>query len=542
MRSVTLLVAVLAVSAGATIGAVDASPTDSANGTRADARAEPTITAAYPDPIADGDAGEFVVLDVPAGVDTTGYNLTDGDATVALSNVTERGRVALSDAPARARNVTDLPVVAVDSFSLANGGEHLRLRRNDTVVDRAVYRDTEEGHLAVWNGTRIRWEPVGATDRPVVRATGGQVRAFVLPDAPQVPIETLREADERILLAGYTLTSERIVDALVDAHERNVTIRVLLEGAPVGGRTHRGADSLDRLAAAGIEVRLIGGPHARYDYHHAKYAVVDDRALVLTENWKAAGTGGASSRGWGVRTNQTAVVDGLAATFRADAGGRDAIPWERFRRGRSFESGEVSTGNYSTNARPSTVPVNSTTLLVTPDNAQRRLVETLDRANDSIDVIQVTVGYENDLAAALRRAARRGVEVRLLLSSAWYVREDNRALAERFREWASANDAPLSVKLADPRGRYGKIHAKGAVIDDRRVVLGSLNWNEAAATSNREVVLLLRGAAVADYYGRVFDADWGGGRSPLPYGLLAAVAGCLGLAVIVGGKIRFEER
>ena len=542
MRPVTLLAAVLAVSAAATVGVTDATELGTSNGTGTDAGAEPVIVAAYPDPIADGDAGEFVVIDVSASTDTGRYTLTDGEATVPLANVSHTGRVALSATPERARNVTDAPVVGVDDLTLANGGERLRIRRNGTVVDRAVYRDTEEGHLATWNGSRIWWRPIGATDRPVVRTDDGHVRAFVLPDSPRIPVDTLRDAENRLLLVGYTLTSERVVDALLAAHERNVTVRVLLEGQPVGGRTRRGARSLDRLAAAGIEVRLIGGEHARYDYHHAKYAVVDDRALVLTENWKPAGTGGASSRGWGVRTNQTTVVDGLAATFRADAGGRDAIPWERFRRGRSFESGEVSTGNYSTNARPSTVPVNSTTLLVTPDNAQRRLVETLDRANDSIDVIQVTVGYENDLAAALRRAARRGVEVRLLLSSAWYVREDNRALAERFREWASANDAPLSVKLADPRGRYGKIHAKGAVIDDRRVVLGSLNWNEAAATSNREVVLLLRGAAVADYYGRVFDADWGGGRSPLPYGLLAAVAGCLGLAVIVGGKIRFEER
>jgi len=502
----------------------------------------PTIVAAYPDPIADGDTGEFVVLDIPEAADTTSYSFTDGETTISLSNVTEHGRIALSATPDHARTNTDATVVGVASLSLANGGERLQIRRNDTVVDRAVYRDTEEGQVATWNGTRIRWAPIGATDRPVVRAEDGTVRAFVLPDAPTVPTDTLRGAEQRILLAGYTLTSDRVVDALLAAHERNVTVRVLLEGQPVGGRTRRGARSLDRLVAAGIEVRLLGGAHARYEYHHAKYAVVDDRALVLTENWKPSGTGGHSSRGWGVRTNQTEVVDGLAATFRADAGGRDAIPWDRFRRGRTFEDGERSTANYSQRVAPATVAIEETTLLVTPDNAQGRLVETLDRANDSIDVMQVTVGYESDLAAALRQAARRGVAVRLLLSNAWYVREDNRALAERFREWASANDAPLTVRLADPGGRYGKIHAKGAVVDDRRVVLGSLNWNEQAATSNREVVLLLGGAAIADYYGSVFDADWQGGRSQIPYGLLGAVAGCLGLAVIVGRKISFERR
>lgn len=540
MRSIVALALCLCLT-GPLVGitTADLSRTDAAP---ADVTTQPRIVAAYPDPITDGDTGEFVVLALPTGADTTGYTLTDGEATISLANVTVRGRVALSAAPNRTRNLTDATVVGVETLSLANGGERLQIRRNGTAIDRAVYRDTTEGHLLTWNGTEPQWRPIGASNRPVVDAGDANVRAFVLPDAPRVSVETVRSADDRILLAGYTLTSERLVEAMVAAQERNVTVRVLLEGDPVGGHTERGARALDRLAEAGVEVRLIGGPHARYDYHHAKYAVVDQQALVLTENWKPAGTGGQSSRGWGVRTNQSAVVDGLVATFSADAAGRDAIPWSRFRRGRSFEAGEPATGNYSTTIEPATVPVDSTTLLVTPDNANDHLVETLDRANDSIDVIQVTVGWESDLSIALRRAARRGVRVRLLLSSSWYVREDNQRLAERFEEWASANDAALSVTLADPGGRYEKIHAKGAIVDDRRVILGSLNWNQQAAERNREVLLVLRGEAVADYFIGVFDADWQGGRDPIPYGLIAALAGCLALAAIVGGKLKFEGR
>jgi len=137
-------------------------------------------------------------------------------------------------------------------------------------------------------------------------------------------METLRDADRKILLGGYTPTSERVADALVRKHERGVTVRVLLEGDPVGGERSARPTSSTALVAAGVEVRLVGGEHARYDYHHAKYAVVDDRAVVLTENWKPAGTGGNSSRGWGVVTDQPRIVDGLEATFRADAGWRRA--------------------------------------------------------------------------------------------------------------------------------------------------------------------------------------------------------------------------
>lgn len=501
----------------------------------------PTIVAAYPNPIADGDAGEYAVVSMPVTADSSEYAVTDGETTVPLANASAGGRVAVANAP-RAANLTDHPVVVAPSLSLSNGGEAIRIERNGSVLGERRYRDAPEGQVATWNDSRLAWHQVGATDRPLVRSDAGTVETFVLPDSPEIPVETLRSADRRILLAGYTLTSERIADALVRASERNLTVRVLLEGDPVGGRTEREARLLDRLVRAGVDVRLVGGPHARYDYHHAKYAVAGDRAIVMTENWKPAGTGGNSSRGWGVVTRQPRIVEGLAATFRADSGWRDARRWETFRRGRQFQRGEGSHGAYPKHFESSDVRVEQTELLVTPDNAQARLIRTLDRANDSIDVVQMSVGdWDSPLVKSLRRAARRGVDVRLLLSDAWYVREDNQKLAARFDEWASERDVSFTTKLADSGDRYEKIHAKGAVVDDERVALGSLNWNEQAATSNREVILVLHGESVADYYGRVFDADWDGGKPELPVGLAGAVAGCLVVVGLVARRLEFER-
>jgi len=131
------------------------------------------------------------------------------------------------------------------------------------------------------------------------------------------------------------------------------------------------------------------------------------------------------------------------------------------------------------------------------------------------------------------------VEVRLLLGSAWYVREENRQMVERFEAWAERTGAPLSARLADSGDRYGHVHAKGAVIDDERVVVGSLNWNQQAATTNREVLLLLHGTAAAEYFGRVFAADWAGGRPGVPVGLAAAVVGVLVVGVLAARRVRF---
>jgi phosphatidylserine/phosphatidylglycerophosphate/cardiolipin synthase-like enzyme len=242
----------------------------------------------------------------------------------------------------------------------------------------------------------------------------------VLPDAPRIPVETLQSAERRLLLAGYTFASERATRALVAAQRRGLTVRVLVEGGPVGGVSRRSARLLDRLTAAGVEVRVVSGPYERYQFHHAKYAVVDDRALVLTENWKPAGTGGHSSRGWGVRLQDPSAADALAETFRADAGWRDTSPWAAFRAGRRFEHRAPANGSFPTEFESENVAVDRASVLVAPENAGDAVVARLDAAEELVDVVQVSVGAPDQrFLRAARRAAERGVEVRILLSGAW---------------------------------------------------------------------------------------------------------------------------
>ncbi|MDZ7702080.1 MAG: phospholipase D-like domain-containing protein [Halobacteriales archaeon] len=182
-------------------------------------------------------------------------------------------------------------------------------------------------------------------------------------------------------------------------------------------------------------------------------------------------------------------------------------------------------------------------MLLAPDNAEARVIALLDGAERTIRVLQVSVGgRDQPFVRALVRAARRGVTVELLLADAWYVRERNRAVADTLNGLARQEGLPLRVRLATPRGRFGKIHAKGAVVDGEHVLLGSLNWNNASARRNREVALVLHGGGAGDYYAAVFDADWQGGRWRLPVGLPAAAA-LLALAAAAFGRrsIEFED-
>ena len=497
---------------------------------------DPRILELYPNPVTHEDRGEYLIVRLP----TPGnWSLTDGYFTTAIPP-TVSGVVAISMHPADTRpHLADrtVPVVRPESyFPLATTDERIVLQRDGVAVDVVAYDRAREGYR--WRAAWDEWRPDGYEPRDPKRAVGATVRPFVLPDSPHVPVEVLTTASDRLYLAGYTVESERVADHLIEAAARGVDVRVLVEGTPVGGFPARGARVADRLVAAGISVRVFDGTPRRFRFHHAKYAIVDDDAVVLTENWKRSGTGGNSSRGWGVVVDDRRVADDLALLFRNDAGGADTQPWTSFRATASVhgpahpaprDQGGIlaPTQPYPARFSPPSATTADVELLTAPDNAGDRIVARVDAADERIlAVVPRTGGPDGRIVRALRRAASRGVDVHLLLSNAWYDRDRNRALLE------ALSDEPIVVAIAEPRSRYEKVHAKGLVIDDTAIV-GSLNWNEGATTRNREVLLAVENAAVADFYARTYAADWRGGGVHLPVGLLAGLSATFGAAAVV---------
>ncbi|MFW5916960.1 MAG: phospholipase D-like domain-containing protein [Halorubrum sp.] len=521
----------------------------------------PRILELFPNPTASENRGEYLVVRLP---EPGNWSLSDGYYEAGIP-ANASGVVALSMDPANTTPLLDdesatggrggvgePDLRALDGyFPLAASGDRIELRRNGTAVAVVDYDRAPEGHR--WRDDWNEWRPRGYDPRPATRTANATVRPFVLPDSPGMPVAPLRGAEDRLLLAGYTLGSERVADRLVAAVDRGVEVRVLVEGSPVGGFSARSARLFDRLAAAGVEVRVLDGDPERFRFHHAKYAVADDRAVVLTENWKPSGTGGRTNRGWGVVTgtprsatagdttagdttagDTTAgdtTADDLAALFREDAAAPDARSWSAFRADTEFRGTGTANGTYPTRFEPLRSTTADVELLTAPGNSADRIVTRIDDADDRVlALVPRTGGPNNRLVRALRRAAERGVDVHLLLSNAWYDREENRKLVDELA------DEPIEVTVAEPRGRYGKVHAKGLVVDDAAIV-GSLNWNEGAATENREVLLAVEDESVADFYARAYAADWRGGGVHLPVGLLVG----LGVAVTGAGVVARRE-
>jgi cardiolipin synthase A/B len=352
----------------------------------------------------------------------------------------------------------------------------------------------------------------------------GPVSAVLSPDDGDAPLlRFLGSAETTIEVGVYTLTSERIASVLADAAGRGVAVRVLLDGGPVGGIEEEERLLVGSLLASGVEVRwLAGGSDVvkRYRYLHAKYAVVDGRAgWVGSENFGDAGfpPQGEGNRGWSVVLEDDSVAGALRAVFEHDFD---------VRRKDSTPAAEPLLRTLPLAARIVQPPLEAAApgrrvgLVIGPDTSLDPggpiglFASALQRLSIQAFYMDETWGHaSNPFLEAAFAAARRGVDVRILLDGSWSSVADvgtNDDVLFRINDRARDEGVSLEVRLLDPQGPVERLHNKGAVADGRLVLVSSMNWALGSATQNREIGVILEDAGIASRFEAAFDADWDG--------------------------------
>lgn len=296
--------------------------------------------------------------------------------------------------------------------------------------------------------------------------TDGVIGVFVLPDDGREPIVAeIAAAETSITLQVYLLGDDAIIDALADAEDRGVSVRVLLEEHPFGGAGTE-EETFARLEDAGIAVRW-GNPVFRFS--HVKTFVLDSHvAIVMNQNLTRSSFD--QNREFFAITTRTAEVRQAAAIFETD--------WDR--------TGDEIDGP----------------LIVSPTNSRLELLALIAGARTSLDVYAEVV-RDPEIVAALAGAAERGVVVRLIVSPD--SASNDRGRAER----DLLTDAGAGV--IEATGHY--IHAKMILADDQRVYIGSQNFTATSLDQNREIGLVLDDALAVARIGRTFDADFVDGRA-----------------------------
>jgi phosphatidylserine/phosphatidylglycerophosphate/cardiolipin synthase-like enzyme len=375
------------------------------------------------------------------------------------------------------------------------------------------------------------------------------VTAFVSPDSSLGVLEgAIAQARQEILVNAYEISHPGIGNLLIRARGRGVSIRVLLEGGPVGGISRDEEAVCAALNESGIplfRMTTTAAAHARYRYNHAKYLVIDGEDLLIsTENFGSRGypaPGSRGNRGWGVFIEDPGVAGYFREVFSADIRGGDVVPYAPAPTDLSFPV-SVPYRSQFPSFRATGVTV---TPVLAPDTSGE-ILSLMDRARDRIEIEQASIRNTSSrqldpfLSAALN-ASRRGVTVRILLDGSRYNDEgpaDNDEMVDLVNALAAREGLSLAARILEPEAAgLEAVHTKGVILDRKTILISSINWNENSPNFNREAGVILESPAIGGYYSSVFEDDWnraGAGTGPGgPDPAKIALAGLVILALII---------
>jgi cardiolipin synthase A/B len=496
------------------------------------------ITEFCPDPYLHDDADEYIVLSGNGLLD--GIVVSDGKGGFRFPPGTRiNGRMSISrSGPAFLQSHGTLPdfewldysplvpnVIPGDTMHLANSRDTLLLYENGRLVQNISWpgdvRPREGQVHYLQNGI---WDPrplmLGQSQFDPAEFSDVRVTAFVSPDSSSgVFTSVVDSADDEILLNVYEFSSPEMAESLIAAKKRHVNVVTLVEGGPVGGISPEEKAALWSINQSGIPVYAMApakGERAIYRYDHAKYLVIDRRAVFITsENFKYSGfppEGMTGNRGWGVYLEDPDLASYFSTVFSTDLHDSSVKPYA----GSPGNPEPLPTGKHRKEFSPQNFSGATVRPVIAPDTS-REINNLINSATASIEIEQAYITNETPLAlnpylASAVNASRRGVHVRVLLDSYWYNTEDtadNDEMVALINRIGTAEYLPLEARCADlTTNKLDKIHNKGVIVDDRKVLVSSINWNSNSPNFNREAGVIIDHPGVARYFRDVFEDDW----------------------------------
>lgn len=265
-------------------------------------------------------------------------------------------------------------------------------------------------------------------------------------------------------IAAFELNNQVITDAIVDAHERGVVVRVVTDD-------EHGLEDDDSTI---IELELAGIPIVDDDRSalmHNKFMIMDGVTLWMgSMNYTMNGV---------YRNNNNAVslrsvraVETYQAEFE-----------EMFERGEfGIRSDPSNVGDFVQDGVPIQIQFASENEVIDV------LLNELENAQSTIRFMTFSF-TRDDLGIALLSRASAGIDIQGIFETT--------GSQTSFSEMTRLYCAGLNVRQD---GNSGVLHHKVFIIDDSTVITGSFNYSNNAVESNDENVLIIRDADIAALY------------------------------------------
>ncbi len=370
-------------------------------------------------------------------------------------------------------------------------------------------------------------------------------RFAVGPDSnQQMLVSALNSAQQELLINIYQIDTPAIVAPILDKINQGLSVTLLVESSPVGGRGATEAKALNQIKNAMLSngspnqhLYLMGArsrdEKRRFRFDHAKYLVIDSqRVYVSSENFTSTGhadAGKVGNRGWDTVLDDSKLAGQLMDIFQSDIDPQygDILEYE--------VSSEVVVQSRERSAKARTIQaypaqaghVDEITLVTSP-NSLEGVLNIIRSARQSLKVEEMSIPLnwresgtiQDPLVTEIINAAERGVRVQVLLNDDQVFnhsshRNDitslkgNEETVQYLGSYAKSHRLPLEARIINISAvQITYIHNKGIIADDQTVFVSSINGTHNSITNNREVGVVLGSRDAAAYFTPVFDFDW----------------------------------
>lgn len=343
------------------------------------------------------------------------------------------------------------------------------------------------------------------------------------PDASyEVLSQAIQSAQKTLDIYIYNITGTSITDLILARLAAGVQARIMYDaGDSRGGE----ADRIKALQQAGAAVRKAPsvGPGSVFTVCHQKLCIADNSTTCLgSGNWGPSAfpspvpaTYTKCNREWVITVADGELARWWTALFDADwelAGAAQPTAADL-----PLEAELADTFLPAAKAKPPgpfaahhhAGGLTRMTPIPSPDSYMPKVQKLIEGAKHRILIQQQYILLSGpsvrDLLGRVRARAEQGVEVRVIVSPQFRKvgKTDNWELSQKALAAYEMEHRLRAMNI----NVFTHLHNKGLVVDDS-VVISSTNWSDNSLSRGREAGLIVEDKALADYFTKIFDADW----------------------------------
>ena len=284
-------------------------------------------------------------------------------------------------------------------------------------------------------------------------------------------VKAIDAARLSIDVAAYSITLNSFRNALLNARDRGVTVRIVMESKNMD------TSDVKKLIDAGFPI--VGDN--QNGLMHDKFAVID-RSEVWMGSMNFTDSGTYDDNNDMIRILSTQMAENYTKEFE-----------EMFIDHRFGENTLPETPHPSLTIDGTRVD----TFFSPDDGVLAQIAAVLRSAEDSIYFLAFSF-TSNELGAIVREKDQAGLTIQ-------GVMDEEQISSNQGTEFDPFKQAGLSVRID---GNSGQMHHKVFIVDGKIVVFGSYNFSQSAETRNDENVLIIYSQPIAQQFMKEFQRVW----------------------------------